>query len=77
MICMNVTVTLRGPLKKYLKDVTILELQSGTSLRNLLSLLALPKESVSLLIVNGEKADIAQELQDGDRVQIYPPVSGG
>jgi sulfur carrier protein ThiS len=73
----KVTVTLNGPLKKYLSKTITLELSPDSLLSDLLSSLALPKESVSLLVVNGKKATITQELNEGDHVKIYPPVCGG
>lgn len=74
---MKVTVTANGPLKKYLAGTHTVELEKGSDLRDLLANLAVPGDSVSLLVLNGQKATIGQELHDGDLVTIYPPVCGG
>lgn len=74
---MQITVKLNGPLKKYLSGTDTLVLQPSCDVSELLSLLGLPGTSVSLLVVNGEKATLGQVLKDGDHVSIYPPVCGG
>lgn len=55
----------------------MLEMPPGSLLRDVLAFLPLPGAASGLLLVNGVKAAPGQELRDGDRVTIYPPVCGG
>lgn len=44
----------------------------GATVRDLVAGLGIPPPEVDLVLVNGEPADWAVRLQDGDRVAIYP-----
>ena len=74
---MRITVILKGPLQKYQSGAGMLEMPPGSLLRDVLAFLPLPGAASGLLLVNGVKAAPGQELRDGDRVTIYPPVCGG
>jgi len=49
----------------------------GTRIEELLLKLGIPKEEAKLIFINGKKQDYDHELQNGDRVGIFPPVGGG
>ncbi len=54
------------------------KLQAGDSVARLLERLDLPTKWIGLVAVNGRKVARDHLLNDGDRVQIYPPfLSGG
>lgn len=62
-----------------LKITGALELEDGTALRD-----ALRKAGISPLLakltitlVNGERAPLSRALEDGDRVSVFPAISGG
>jgi len=42
-----------------------------------MSALNIPKERVTIVLVNGEPADPDHSLKEGDEVELFPPVSGG
>ncbi len=39
--------------------------------------LGLPHEHVAIVLVNGMPRDGDQQLNDGDRVALWPPIAGG
>lgn len=53
-------------------------LESTASLTNLISELNIPETEVHLVIVNGRPVhDRSKQLEDNDRVALFPPVGGG
>lgn len=53
------------------------ELPDGATVGDLIVHLALPKEEVRLIFVNGLFRDLDHTLADGDELGIFPPVGGG
>jgi len=54
------------------------ELELDASLTGLIRELGIPEEDVHLTIVNGRPVhDRSQQLQDNDRIGLFPPVGGG
>ncbi|GBC59500.1 molybdopterin synthase sulfur carrier subunit [Desulfonema ishimotonii] len=49
----------------------------GTTVRELARNLNIPEKDAKLLFINNRKATLDSEIQDGDRVGIFPPVGGG
>ena len=76
---MNIHVTLAGPLSKYGNGSRKQRVQAGQSwtLEDLLVALDIPEEKYSFVIINGQKSEKYNKLNDGDNVTIYPMVSGG
>lgn len=54
-----------------------LELNEGTTLREVLNILHLPKDEVKQVFINGIRSDEDVIIKDGDRIAIFPPVAGG
>lgn len=54
-----------------------LEVTEGTTVKNLLEELKVPRESVKLVFVNGVQASDDDILKEGDRVGVFPAVAGG
>ncbi len=52
-------------------------IEPGTSVRELLQHLSLPREKAKLIFIDGKQADLSATLQGGERVGIFPPVGGG
>ncbi len=46
--------------------------QGRVSIKDMIESLGVPHTEVDLLLVNGESADFAYLVQDGDRVSVYP-----
>ena len=77
---MSVQVTLYSILKRYAGD-TQGQIQmpfiAGEDVAGLLERLGIARFEVLLIILNGKTSPLEQTLQQGDRVDIYPPMSGG
>ncbi|MBU1277357.1 MAG: MoaD/ThiS family protein [Proteobacteria bacterium] len=54
-----------------------LEFAPGESAEGLIRRLGLDPERIKIIMVNGRSAAPEQELADGDRVGLFPPVGGG
>lgn len=53
------------------------EIDEGTSIRELLAPLNIPARSIKLIFLNGVHANGDEILKGGDRVGVFPPVAGG
>jgi len=49
----------------------------GMTIAQLVHMLEIPKKQAKLVFVNGRRADLADRINPGDRVGIFPPVGGG
>lgn len=79
---MNVQIHLYASLAKYLpadaKNKTIHKaLPDHSNIGDLIKIMGVPDASIKLIFLNGVHADRSCELQDGDRIGIFPPVGGG
>ena len=54
-----------------------LALPEGSTLNDMLSLLQVPLDLPIVILVNGQLQPFAQPLNDGDEIQLLPPVDGG
>jgi molybdopterin synthase sulfur carrier subunit len=53
------------------------DLPEGSTLADLLDYLALPKDKVRVIFVNGRVQPFDYRLQPGDEAGIFPPIGGG
>ena len=77
---MQVTVKLYGNLKRYLpekKETAEVEVESGTTIRALLTQLAVPDPNVWMCAVNDQVVDDSTTLRDGAVLEVFEPVGGG
>lgn len=83
---MRITLKLYAMLTEYLppgaeKNISPLELAEGTSIDHVVRQLALPRDLVHLVLLNGVYVAPEQladtPLQEGDVLAIWPPVAGG
>jgi molybdopterin converting factor small subunit len=79
---MQVKLSLYASLGRYLPDKSdsnscVMEIEKGTTIRDLLDQLNVPLELPKLLLLNGIHAQSETVLKDGDRVGAFPPVAGG
>ncbi|KPK22846.1 MAG: hypothetical protein AMK69_19010 [Nitrospira bacterium SG8_3] len=58
------------------KSLTM-EVSDGTTIRDLLQQLKVPKKEIKVIFLNGIHADDGDILKEGDRVGIFPAVAGG
>ena len=49
----------------------------GLTVRDVVAGAGIPPEAVFIVIVNSDRADLDTELADGDRLGLFPAVSGG
>jgi molybdopterin converting factor small subunit len=54
-----------------------MEVEEGTTVRDLMNLLALPEQAAKIIFRNGLHAKEEQPVKDGDRIAFFPPVAGG
>lgn len=54
-----------------------LDLESGTTIAQLMTLLEITNSETIIALVNGLRQPHDVLLQDGDRVGLFPPVGGG
>lgn len=76
---LQINVKLYGECKKHAPgDQTdfLLEIEPGATLKDILHRLAIPQDSYVSLI-NGRRALKSVQLQKGDTLVLFPPVSGG
>ena len=73
MIEVRVFATLRQGRDK----VTMLPSEGITNAADILRLLHIPSEEVSILLINGFHQKPESPVKDGDIVALFPPVGGG
>jgi len=77
---MKVRVSLESYLDQYApgdEPKFLLELPDGATIGEVLRKLGVPLEQAAVLTLGDEAVDIAQQLREGDRVTVIPPVAGG
>ena len=77
---MEITLQLKGPLKKYGPGEEIFTYQLQTRQLSLLDLadqLKLPASSVSFVTVNDLKTELQTKVTGGETIVFYPRVAGG
>jgi len=79
---MWVNVSLYGGLerrfkKKRFNKVVRMELPNAVTVKDLLKKLRLSSKVAKIVIVNGTHGDYNDILEEGDRIDIFPPVAGG
>lgn len=78
----TVEVRLYASLRKYYPDLgsgeaMLIALDDKAKLGNLLDKLKIPKEEITVVMVNGKREDESYLLRDGDRIGIFPLIGGG
>lgn len=61
-----------GREKKYFLDIA-----EGSKIIDILNMLNIEEEEVSILLLNGRDGGAGRELQDSDVLSVFPPVGGG
>ena len=54
-----------------------MELDEGTTIKEVLTRLGVPLDMVKLVFANGVHAEMDYVIQEGDRIGAFPPVAGG
>jgi molybdopterin synthase sulfur carrier subunit len=74
---MDVEVSLFESLKDRRPEGGRVTLPTGARVSDLLAALGIAVADVGILMVNREDGRFDQELRDGDRVTVIPPIGGG
>ncbi|MCG8337519.1 MAG: MoaD/ThiS family protein [Proteobacteria bacterium] len=54
-----------------------MDLDEGTTIKDVLTHLGVPLDTVKLVFANGVHANMDYVIQEGDRIGAFPPVAGG
>ncbi len=74
---MEVEIRLFAGLRKGRFKKRRMDLPEGSRLREVLGMLQIGEEDVSLPLVNGRFSEMGRELKPGDVLSIFPAVGGG
>ena len=80
---MKIEMRLYASLARYMPEqkrgsrTQVMEISEGTTIGEVLQRMNVPTKAVKLIFVNGVRAQIDQDLKDGDKIGIFPPVAGG
>lgn len=74
---MRVHVRLFATLREGRVGETDVSLHGPNSVRDLLSRLKISESEASLVLVDGQHAELNQDLHDGQTVSLFPPIGGG
>ncbi len=58
-------------------EARVLDVEPGTTLADVMRTLGLPAEEVKVIMRNHRQAELADLVQEGDRVAFLPAVAGG
>ena len=75
-------IKLFASLRKYLPkghatDTLTLELPEGAAVRDAIAALGIPAEHARMVVSRNEQLDVAARLQDGQEINLFPPLAGG
>ena len=79
---MKVHVKLFASLRKYLPpgsggDRLTLELPDGAAVRDAIAQLGIPLEHARMIVSENEQLESTSPLQDGQEINLFPPLAGG
>lgn len=79
---MKVTVRLFTTLKRYLPPGSDgrsarMDIDEGSTVMDLVESAGIPRDLPHIVMVNSRKASLAQALEDGDTVSLFPAIGGG
>jgi sulfur carrier protein ThiS len=63
--------------KKRFGEPFSVEIQEGSSLRDLLEQIGIPEDQVFTTLIDGKHREPDYILNEGERVSLFPPVGGG
>ena len=74
---MNITVKLFATLRDGRFEKEIRQYPEGTTIGQLIDLLGLPPEKVSIIFKNNRHANLEDQIMENDVVAFFPPIGGG
>jgi len=75
----RVQLNLYATLRSYVGGAPSVEVdvEPGETVGEMLERLGVPPDQTRILFVNNRAATLAQALEDGDRVGVFPAIGGG
>lgn len=73
----NIKVRLFANLRENRNKEMMIELGEGSTIKDIIEILNIPREDAAILLVNGLGAELDKILDDNDTVSIFPPLGGG
>jgi sulfur carrier protein ThiS len=79
---MPIQIFLNATLRRFFPDYNpyqgiSLDVAPGTTIAEVISLLSLPPEETTLLMVNGRRQEADFALEGTERLGLFPPIGGG
>lgn len=76
---MKVTIQIHGELQRHTDGASRMELDvpAGTTVAQVMERLGVPQAEVFTVVVNRRMVAEETALQEGDRVDLIPPIGGG
>ncbi|WP_291323563.1 MoaD/ThiS family protein [Desulfonatronospira sp.] len=74
---MQIQVSCYATLARFTPQDGTLEVEQGSTARDLIRYLQVPEDDVKIIFINGKSSDPDNPLNDQDRVGIFPAVGGG
>ena len=74
---MKVEVRLFAYFREGREKKQILELNEGATIKEVLDIIKIMEEEVSIILLNGRDGSADRELKNGDVLALFPPVGGG
>jgi len=75
--CLKVEVRLFATFRTGREKIQILDMPEGSKIMDVLDILKIKAEEVSILLLNGRDGDAQRMLKDSDVVSMFPPEGGG
>jgi len=79
-LAMEIKVRLHGSLQRHSdrkRDLMRFDVPDSTTVGDVLGRLDLPRSEIWITVVDGKLAYAERRLEDGDELEIFPPVAGG
>lgn len=75
----RVKLKLYATLRRYIGGAASVDVDvtPGETIRQVLQRLGVPTDQMRILFVNNRAADLAQPLQGGEQIAIFPAIGGG
>ncbi len=80
---MKIEIRLLTQLKPYLPnpdiagDTQIIDLKNDATIKDVMMELGIPLDMPKVIMLNEKQGNLDDDLKEGDRITVFPPVGGG
>jgi molybdopterin converting factor small subunit len=80
---MKIEIRLLTQLKQYLPDpdmagdTQMIEADGNATIQDVMTALGIPLDMPKVIMLNEKQGKLKDELKEGDRIIVFPPVGGG